>query len=462
MNQTKKILLWLSHTILHPILRTGSLLFGYRRSKCVLHKNRLRVLIAGGYGYGNVGDEAQLAANLQHWKKASPGCTLTILTPNLQYTEDVHGSVHTELAPRISLFGKGQKRYFGSEKKFRWKFFLVATLCLFNTYLMRAGLPIFCLTSRQARLLDEIKNSNVLFLSGGGYLTGMTLSRLWDNMLLIRLAHALGVPTILSGQTIGVFKDPVSRILAKWGLKKAELIYLRDHDNSPRDLALIEIPPERFTATFDDALFYKAAPEEIALSLLRDCGLDLEKPYMAVNAHYWGQKPDDSRVIMKNLAMVLDRIHDEFAFQTVFVPMHEKDEKAIEEIQQNMRNSSFLPQLVYDPAVTVGVIQQANLCLTMKHHPIIFGMGAGVPTISMSFDDYYWHKNSGAQKIFDQEDYALSCNSEDLYEKVFEAFSKLQKKGDESNKEILGKLELLRSRSGEVINKWLWNMDKNS
>jgi len=74
-----------------------------------------------------------------------------------------------------------------------------ACLYLFNASLIRAGLPTLGITARQAHLLDVIDNSDVLFLSGGGYLTGMTLTRLWDNMLLISLASAFGVPTILSG-----------------------------------------------------------------------------------------------------------------------------------------------------------------------------------------------------------------------------------------------------------------------
>jgi len=53
-----------------------------------------------------------------------------------------------------------------------------ACLYLFNASLIRAGLPTLGITARQAHLLDVIDNSDVLFLSGGGYLTGMTLTRL--------------------------------------------------------------------------------------------------------------------------------------------------------------------------------------------------------------------------------------------------------------------------------------------
>ena len=162
---------------------------------------------------------------------------------------------------------------------------LIAAVCLFNACLVRARNPIFGLTSSQARLLNELNDSDVLFLSGGGYLTGMTLTRLWDNMLLIRLADALGVPTILSGQTIGMFKDPISRILARWGLKKAELIYLRDPVDSARELATLGLSGDWIKSTFDDALFFQSASALKIAELLEESGLNpknLTSPSMCI------------------------------------------------------------------------------------------------------------------------------------------------------------------------------------
>jgi polysaccharide pyruvyl transferase WcaK-like protein len=416
------------------------------------------VLIAGGYGNGNVGDEAQLAANLSHWRAASPGCQLTVLTPDPDYTKNVHGQIRVELASRISLFGKGALPYYGAETVFKKKYFLVAAICLFNACLIRSGLPVFGLSTRGARLLDELNNSDVLFLSGGGYLTGMTLSRLWDNMLLIRLAHVLGVPTIMSGQTIGIFKDRISRALAQWGLKKAELIYLRDAVDSPRDLAEIGIPPEKISTTFDDALFFEAAPEAEIEALLNGCGIDSERPYLVVNAHYWRQKPDDSRNIMRSLATILDRIHVDLGLQVVFVPMHKTDEEALREVAEGMREIHFLPDHGFDPAMTVGIIQRAELCLTMKHHPIIFAMAGGVPTLSMAFDNYYWHKNQGAQKLFDQEEYALFCKPEDLATTVFPPLADLMRHRVEESAYILARLERFRPAEGEAIKRWTQNL----
>lgn len=446
--------------ILSKLVRRGvrsTLLFwGVRPPKrSPNNSNHLRVLVAGGYGYGNVGDEAQLAANLQHWQRLSPSCRLTILTPNKEYTNHMHGPILVELAPRKALFGRGSREYFGSVRLFKLLYPLVAGVCLFNARLVRAGLPVFGLTSTQVRLLNELNDSDVLFLSGGGYLTGMTMTRLWDNMLLISLASALGVPTILSGQTIGVFKNYINRGLAYWGLKKAELIYLRDPIDSPKDLASIGLSGEWIKSTFDDALFFQGAPREQIDELLQKSGLDPQKPFFVVNVHYWGQTPEASRVIMANIARALDRICRETKLQLALVPMVRTDEAAIKEVMDAMDMPAIMPDHAYRPDLAVGLIQNAALCVTMKHHPIIFAMAAAVPTVSMTFDDYYYHKNFGAMKIFNQEDYLLHCPPLELERQLFQTVINALDNREKVVTSIAKVVEELRSFSGEVIKKFL-------
>lgn len=458
MDRLLKILAWPWRIIIFPAIKAGTLFVGYRRSGRVVNKKRLKVLIAGGYGYANIGDEAQLAANLQYWKKIVPGCRLTVLTPDLVYTEAIHGPIRTELAPRSSLFGKGDMQYYGSEKVFKKRFFLVAALCLFNTWLIRAGLPTFGLSIRQARMLDELNNSDVLFLSGGGYLTGMTLTRLWDNMLLLRLAYALGVPTVLSGQTIGIFQDNISRELAKWGLKYVELIYLRDHAGSPQDLTAIGFPADRINCTFDDALFFEPASASEVMLCLEQHGMAPKDPYIAVNCHYWGQSSELANTLVVELAKVLDLVIETHQLHVVFVPMCHSDEEAMCGVMENMQQSSFLPPHRYEPAVAVGLIQNAALCLTLKHHPIVFAMAASVPVVSVVFDDYYWHKNLGAMKIFNQEAYLIDGREcESLSASIVERIDAALQEKEGIQRNIGSIISGLRERAGEAISIWTEN-----
>lgn len=427
----------------------------FRQKKHANGLNGLKVLISGGYGYGNIGDEVQLAANLQRWKKESPSSQVTVLTPDPEYTKTVHPDILVELAPRISLFGIKGKAYFGSERLFKILFFILAPLYLFNARLMRADLPVFGLTSKQARMLDIIKNSDVLFLSGGGYLTGMTLTRLWDNMLLMGLAHSFGLSVLLSGQTIGLFNDGVSRWLARWGLKKADLIYLRDADSSPGALCSIGIEKNNIACTFDDALFYSAMPQAKVMDHLKQYGIKPDAPYLAVNVHYWGQTGSMIDIITKQIASALDRIQAELNFHIVFVPMVKSDEEATHKVIELMESPGIFPEHHYNLELAVGLIKSANLCLTMKHHPIIFAIAESIPVISMAFDAYYLHKNRGALKLFGLEEFCVSCNPEVLGETIFDKIIQAHQQRKKIADKISPKIESMRTRSAELITLWL-------
>ena len=114
----------------------------------------------------------------------------------------------------------------------------------------------------------------------------MTRSRLWENMLLLRLAHILQTPSILTGQTIGVFKSFADRSLAKWGLSHAQSIQLRDKEASETELHSIGITGEHIHSYYDDALFCKKSDNDIIDTTLINSQID-SKPYVAINYHYW-------------------------------------------------------------------------------------------------------------------------------------------------------------------------------
>ena len=55
-----------------------------------------------------------------------------------------------------------------------------------------------------------------------------------------------------------VFKNNLTKRIARKGLKKARLIYLRDKSGSETALRSIGISGEHIKSTFDDALFFHA------------------------------------------------------------------------------------------------------------------------------------------------------------------------------------------------------------
>jgi len=412
-------------------------------------RNGLNVLISGGYGYGNTGDEAQLGANINRWRQLQPEAKITVLSPNPQYTESAHG-VNTEPAPRVVFFNADRITDYGeSNSWFKWKFRLNKPRLLLNARLAAKGLPSLFLLPREARLLQRLRSADVLHLSGGGYLTGMTLSRLWDNMLLIRLADLLGTPVILSGQTIGIFKDRESGRLAHWGLEKAKLIYLRDSEESRADLAAIGINGGHVSSSFDDALFCDVADNHAVNDCLRKSGIDADLPYTAVSV--W----TDQLEVFRRLAEITDFITAKHGIQVLFTPTAPPDEAVAREVQGYKVEKSGVMIYDYDYRLIKGVIGQAKFCLTMKHHPIIFAMSLGVPTISVAGDEYFFRKNLGALKLFGQGKWMIDRDTLFIEGKAEEMLKNFLQNNTGLSKEIRSHLESYRQRDGEVIRRFL-------
>ena len=66
-------------------------------------QNNKYILILGGYGYGNTGDEAQLNESIKLMNNNFKDYKIIVLTPNPEYTEKVH-NCNVDLAPREAFF----------------------------------------------------------------------------------------------------------------------------------------------------------------------------------------------------------------------------------------------------------------------------------------------------------------------------------------------------------------------
>jgi polysaccharide pyruvyl transferase WcaK-like protein len=244
--------------------------------------------------------------------------------------------------------------------------------------------------------LQLIKEHDILHISGGGFLTGKTRSRLWENCLLMRMCQLLNKPYMLTGHNIGVFQDEADRKLARLALSKARLVGLRDRGISERELAEIGISGEHVRSTCDDALLCDRLDANGVKAYLADAGLDSEKPWVAVQFHYWGQAEEGREKIAKRYAEICDKIVTEHGLQVVLIAMTPSDVAPEEKIVSLMKAPAVRAPYSPDYKVVRGIIADSEFVFTMKHHPIVFAQGEGVPIVSVSLDDYYYLKNKGA------------------------------------------------------------------
>lgn len=163
----------------------------------------MKILVSGGWSYGNIGDEAIAAATIQLVARYFPGCPVTYTAYDPQDFARNHGiaaqpSLHSVLGPL-----NGDKA--ALEKLLR---------CPGDPRLQSFN-----------RLVDA---DTVLIMSGGGYFHEHWTSQFYARLLEIRLAKRAGAKVALVGQSIGpVYSDAGRRLLEK-ALNMCDYISVRD------------------------------------------------------------------------------------------------------------------------------------------------------------------------------------------------------------------------------------------
>lgn len=364
------------------------------------------ILVAGGYGNGNVGDEAQCAETMRLLAERYPDHQIRCLTPKPDYSFHEHPAFAHDYASRVMLFNQGRAHdwYRLSGKVRKLGFLLVGFWTLFNARLVRRDRCTWFLNARKVAFMHQLSRSSLFFFCGGGYLTGATRSRLWEAAFICRLCHVFGVPVVMSGHTVGEWKGRLDRWLAGWGFRFVRCITVRDNEASIADLAAVGLKGPHVFATHDDALF--CAKSEVRQKV--------PERYIAVNFHFWGMK-------QKRQDEILARLHALFAdartktgeLPLVFIPMHISDMKSFEEYVRRYPGDGLTAfEYDYDFRKVRRVIADAELLLTMKHHPIIFAVGEDTPVVSMAYSDYYVHKNFGALQQYGVEACSMDLASD--------------------------------------------------
>jgi polysaccharide pyruvyl transferase WcaK-like protein len=94
--------------------------------------------------------------------------------------------------------------------------------------------------------------------------------------------------------------------------------------------------------------------------------------------------------------------------------MIDTDEQALLDLENHLADSRFrMLRYNKDFRIARALIAETWVCITMKHHPIIFALGERVPAISLSHGAYYEHKNVGALDLFGLADCSIRLEQDD-------------------------------------------------
>ena len=220
----------------------------------------MNILLSGGWGYGNLGDDAILTATVKLVRRERPEASITVMTYDCDATRialrglDVRimPSIHRHLSGDLSLrrfrplrdasslpasaeatFARRMRSKFQSKIKkhyIRW-----AERRSRRTYSRLSR-------SRDAvSPLDEFQSADLFVMSGGAYLSSRWPDSVYAHALELIAAHRSGVRSVLVGQSIGPFKKKAVETVALDAIRLAARVSVRD-DASYRDLRSYGIP----------------------------------------------------------------------------------------------------------------------------------------------------------------------------------------------------------------------------
>lgn len=281
-----------------------------------------RIVLAGYYGFDNLGDEALLHVVL-NWLKQYPQIEPVVLSANPAQTRQQH---------RVHALNRTR---------------LVSVMCV----LWRAKALVF---------------------GGGGLLQDVTSRRsLWYYVGLMRLANLLNVPVMLLGQGLG----PLSAKGAQWvaeALKRVDYIGVRDAQSLERLQRLGVLNAYQGPDLVLSSPKPSSSAAETTVPLL---GLALVAP---PPAHY--------EAVLERLARAVETAQTQFGLTPIFLTSHPQDLKFGIDLNKRVPSITVLPITPDAPERHMALFAGFKVIWGSRLHALIFAALAGVPFVALGSD----------------------------------------------------------------------------
>lgn len=314
------------------------------------------VLICGYYGFGNLGDEAILAALLQELPDLLPGARPVVLSGDPSSTREAYGV----------------------------------------EALSRDDLPGVAAAVRRARLL---------VLGGGGLLQEHWVVPL-DHCLAPGggglpfyfaypvLATALGCPIALFALGVGPLTTEDGRRMVRAAFELATTSSVRD----PESLALVQrigLEDGRLPhLAADPAVLLEPADDSEVRATLQTLQIAPGEPLAVVALRHW-EVAGDPFIWEDAVAEALSLYQRESAATILFLPAQVRPGSALEndlEAALRVRRQLEQPDRTRilerppSPRMAAGLLSRCEIVVAMRYHAALLALVAGVPTVGLAYD----------------------------------------------------------------------------
>lgn len=204
-----------------------------------------RILVSGGWGYRNLGDDAILISTIKILKRDYPNSDIVITSYNpIDSLKCVKKSIlsEVEIIPSIQRIIFGYTLQYIFNTPIVWNTFFKIKYHLWNIFHKNKVEFYYYLIEKHPRILrgilllfykkieKQFKDVDLFIMSGGGYLNESHECNI-GHFLEIEWAKKKGIPIYLIGQTIGPFENQRTKILMQRYLPLTNKIIVRDIDS---------------------------------------------------------------------------------------------------------------------------------------------------------------------------------------------------------------------------------------
>jgi polysaccharide pyruvyl transferase WcaK-like protein len=188
----------------------------------------MKIIVSGGWGYGNLGDDAILGSTIHQLQARFPACHCVVLTYDM-VDSAIHAAddVTLQRGAHSLTDGGGCEVFIPSMTEdhsllrkawFKARFAATESVTWFRYASSQPAMQA---------LKAEIASADLFVLSGGGYFNEKWMNKTRAQLLELQFAEAAGVPAIVLGPTIGRFEGAIrAEIAARF--RQVRMVTVRD------------------------------------------------------------------------------------------------------------------------------------------------------------------------------------------------------------------------------------------
>lgn len=425
----------------------------------------MKIYLTGGWGYGNIGDEAILMSMMRSLDKTldQPEIVLTSFAPNetmfhhgLASLPSLHRLLYLRLPHRLRT-------------RLPFQVSLAVALLMSPLFILTLALLYlwgvgYKLTKRHFlpyRVLRqhilEMESSDLVIMGGGGYFNDLWWTALPARLAEIWVPSILGKKVMIYGQTVGPFNSKFSRRFFGQFLRMVDTVCYRDAQ-SEQTLNSYNYAHDSALLTADEAILLAPEQEFDRTPILRKYGFDPRnltvglmfqnfRAYSSPNGDEPFEEIRSKEQYLQEVEKIILGISAEEPVNLLFLPSTSWDAPLCallrSRVAANIRTGSFIA-MSEESRVSeyVSLCQSVDVMLSTNMHPIILAATNGIPSLAIS----YWYKIDDFMESVGQQSNIWRIDRF-TSEGVISRFEEVMRNRDHVSSDICAHLEKVRLRA---------------